>query len=255
MASGIAIQCRRKTTEAHTLDVLQLAHVQRRDEFSTVLSGGRLFQHYLVDHFCKMEAERLSYLLQNQRSLRAENYTALRELLGDSGGPNDESEAARSGRLVVLPSTYIGGERYMRQKMHDIIATSNKMGHPDIFLTMTCNPNWPEIREALLPGQSSQNRPDPCPRVFNLKLKALMEAVINDKIFGEVVAHVRVIEFQKRGLPHAHCIFILDQASKNVLRNPARVDSVISAELPPEDDDRATRISASAYGPQPMRIA
>ncbi len=149
---------------------------------TSVLSGCRLFQHYLVDQFFKMEAERLSYLLQNQQSLRAENYTALRELLGDSGGPNDESEAVRSGRLVVLPSTYIGGERYMRQKMHDIIATSNKMGHPDIFLTMTCNPNWPEIRRSLLPGQSSQDRPDLCARVFILKLKALMEAIIEDKV-------------------------------------------------------------------------
>ncbi len=111
------------------------------------------------------------------------------------------------------------------------------MGHPNIFLTMTCNPNWPEIRRALLPGQSSQDRPDLCARVFNLKLKELMEAVIKDKIFGEVVAHVRVTEFQKRGLPHAHCIFILDQTSKNALRNPARVDTVIAAELPPENDD------------------
>ncbi len=50
---------------------------QRRDEFSTVLSGGMLFQHYLEDQFCKMEAENLSYLLQNQQSLRAESYTAL----------------------------------------------------------------------------------------------------------------------------------------------------------------------------------
>ncbi len=42
--------------KAHTLHVLQLAHVQRRDEFCTVLSGGGLFQHYLVDQRCKMEA-------------------------------------------------------------------------------------------------------------------------------------------------------------------------------------------------------
>ncbi len=90
-----------------------------------------------------MEAERLSYLLKKQQSLRSENYTALRELLG---GPSDESDPVRSGRLVVLPSTYIGGELYMCQKMHDIIATSKKMGHLDIFLTMTWNPNWPEIR-------------------------------------------------------------------------------------------------------------
>ncbi len=104
-----------------------------------VLHGCRLFQHYLVDEFCKMEEERMSYLLHKQQSVRAENYTALRELLGDSGGPHDEFEAVRSGRFAVLPSSYIGGERYMRQKMHDIIATSNKMGHPDIFLAMTCN--------------------------------------------------------------------------------------------------------------------
>ncbi len=64
-----------------------------------------------------------------------------------------------------------------------------------------------------------------------------MEAVIKVKKFGEVVAHVRVIEFQKRGLPHAHSIIIPDQASKNALRNPAIVDTVISAELPSEDDD------------------
>ncbi len=65
----------------------------------------------------------------------------IRKLLGDSGGPNYESEAVRSVRLVVVPSTYIGGELYMRQKMHDIIATSNEMGDPEIFLKMTCNPN------------------------------------------------------------------------------------------------------------------
>ncbi len=58
---------------------------------------------------------------------------------------------------------------------------------------MTCNPNWPEIRRSLLPGQSPQDRPDLFARVFNLKLKALMEAGIKDKIFKEVVAHARVI--------------------------------------------------------------
>ncbi len=125
---------------------------QRRDEFRTVLSGGLLFQHYLVDHFCKMKAERLSYLRHNQQSLRAENYTALRELLGDSEGRNDASEAVRSGRLVVLPCTSIGGERYVRQKMHNIIATSNKMGHPDIFVTMTCNPELARVSKIPLTG-------------------------------------------------------------------------------------------------------
>ncbi len=65
----------------------------------------------------------------------------------------------------------------------------------------------------------------------------LMEAVAKRKIFGKVLAHVKVIEFQMRGLPNAHCHFIFDQASNNLLRNPSRVDAVISSELLLEDDD------------------
>ncbi len=127
----------------------------------------------------------------NQQSTRAKNCTALGELLGDSGSPHDASEAVSSGLSVFLPSKYIGGECYMRQEMRHIIATSDKMGYPDIFLTITCNSNWKEIRRSLLLGKSPQDRPDLCARVFNLKLKALMEVVIKDKIFGEVLAHVR----------------------------------------------------------------
>ncbi len=62
----------------------------------------------------------------------------------------------------------------MSWRMHEIIAPSIKMGHPDI----------PEYdRQTELARDSNI-----------LKLNALMEAVIKDKIFGEVVAHVRVTE-------------------------------------------------------------
>ncbi len=64
-----------------------------------------------------------------------------------------------------------------------------------------------------------------------------METFINEHVFGQIVAHVKMIDFQKRGLPHAHCIFILSQALKNALRNPAREDAVISAELVPEHEN------------------
>nr|GEW37624.1 hypothetical protein [Tanacetum cinerariifolium] len=32
-------------------------------------------------------------------------------------------------------------------------------GKPDIFLTMTCNPNWPKIQTELMPGQAALDRP------------------------------------------------------------------------------------------------
>ncbi|CDF39624.1 Helicase-like protein [Chondrus crispus] len=209
---------------------------ERAGEFSTILHAARLFQQYLVDQFCKVEAERLSYLRHNQTQLRAADYTSLRDSPGDSGRAEDEADAVRAGRLFILPSTYIGGDRYMRQQMHDIIAISNQIGHPDIFLTMTCNPSWPEITRALLPNQTPQDRPDLCARVFRLKMKDLMSLVINEEVFGTVVAHVRVIEFQKRGLPHAHVVFFLDEVSKNDMRTPENVDRIISAEIPSAQD-------------------
>ena len=53
---------------------------------------------------------------------------------------------------------------------------------------------------------------------------------------------MKVIEFQKIGLPHAHCIFILDRQSKNNLRNPSNIDEMISAEIPPESEPELRNI-------------
>ena len=57
------------------------------------------------------------------------------------------------GKTVILPSTFIGSPRHMQQCYQDAMAIVGKTGKPDIFLTMTCNPNWKEIQENLLPGQ------------------------------------------------------------------------------------------------------
>lgn len=71
------------------------------------------------------------------------DFTDLQEQLGDPNRTGNEANDMRAGRLIVLPSTHIGGDRYMRHQMQDIISMSNKLGHPHIFLTVTCNPNWP----------------------------------------------------------------------------------------------------------------
>ena len=113
---------------------------EREVEQNPLLYAERLAQQYFVDQYVKMEADRLQYLLRNQEKLRAEDYTRLRELLGDSGGTSDEINAVRKGRLFVLPSTFVGGGRYMRNPLHDMLAVTTQLGHPDIFVTMTCNP-------------------------------------------------------------------------------------------------------------------
>ncbi|GJZ02049.1 hypothetical protein Tco_0520010 [Tanacetum coccineum] len=103
-------------------------------------------------------------------------------------------------------------------------------GKPDIFLTMTCNPNWPEIVENLYEGQTAQDRPDLVARVFNAKLEYLKHQLFTKHILDVVASHIYVIEFQKRGLPHAHFLLIMTSAHK--LANPDHYDKVVCAEIP-----------------------
>ena len=68
-------------------------------------------------------------------------------------------------------------------------------------------PRWREITENLEPWQRTEFGPDLVARVFKLKFKELLNDILKKNIFGKVVAHTYVIEFQKRGLPHAHMLF------------------------------------------------
>ena len=102
---------------------------------------------------------------------------------------------------------------------------------PDLFITMTCNPNWPEIINNLKPGETAENRPDLVARVFQLKKKQFLDDIIKGKIFGESIAHLWVIEHQKRGLPHIHILIILADKRKTMFAR--EVDKLTCAELPP----------------------
>lgn len=115
------------------------------------------------------------------------------------------------------------------------MAIVRKHGKPDLFITMTCNPNWPEIQNNLLPGQSAADRPDLCARVFHQKQMELMDDLIKRNVFGRSTSHLYTIEFQKRGLPHAHILLIL--APEDKLHNADDYDTVITAEIPDRNQD------------------
>jgi hypothetical protein len=66
--------------------------------------------------------------------------------------------------------------------------------------------------------------------VFRLKLKALIHEITTKRIFGTAVAHVYVIEYQMRGLPHAHILLFLSPGDKPT--SPAKCDEMVSAEIP-----------------------
>ena len=62
-----------------------------------------------------------------------------------------------------------------------------------------------------------------------------MNDIKNRYVLGVPIAHVHVIEFQKRGLPHCHMLIILRDEDK--LRDSNDIDRIISAEIPDKNED------------------
>ena len=103
---------------------------------------------------------------------------------------------------------------------------------------MTANPDWPEIKHNLRRGEEASNRPDLVARVFRQKLRALLEDLTQKDVLGRPAAYTYVVEFQKRGLPHAHVLLILQPEEKP--RTPEDTGRLIAAALPnPDDPDQA----------------
>jgi hypothetical protein len=127
-----------------------------------------------------MEAERLSFIRNNQSTLRVSKYAKLNSL-GDT--------APKTGKRVVLPSSFVGSKRYMDQLYFDGMAISAAVGFPDLFITFTCNPNWPEITRLLArQNLKSHDRPDIITRVFKIKLNELLTDLTKRHVLGKVVA-------------------------------------------------------------------
>lgn len=113
------------------------------------------------------------------------------------------------------------------------MAIVRKKGKPDLFITFTCNPKWDEITNALLPGQVAQDRPNLIARVFYKKHKDMIHLLTKSSLFSKVSGYVSVIEFQKRGLPHAHILLILENECKP--HEIAHYDKLVCAKFLDED--------------------
>jgi len=66
--------------------------------------GKRLYQVWGVDQYNKVESQRLFYICNNQGPLRAAIYGGVADVVA-----NDDANTDNLGRLIVLPSSFIGG--------------------------------------------------------------------------------------------------------------------------------------------------
>jgi len=206
------------------LDFYSFLLQHRRGHINTILRSRRLFQEFVVDAYAQIEQSRIRYIMCNQPRLRSALYQGLQDATANG------SDFDRVGVPIILPSSFTGGPRYMAELYHDAMAIVRSCGRPDLFITMTCNPQWEDIVDAINPGEMPQDRPDIVARVFRLKLDALLSEICNREIFGTIAAQIHVIEFQKRGLPHAHILIVLSPEYKPQTNDA--IDTIVSAEIP-----------------------
>nr|XP_042898735.1 uncharacterized protein LOC122269477 [Parasteatoda tepidariorum] len=176
--------------------------------------------------YVRIEGTRLNFIKHNQSNLLADMYLNVADYIHQRAAENN----LRVGRQVILPSSFIGSPRNMHQNYLDAMSIVQRFGKPSLFLTMTCNPRWPEISENLAPRESSHYRPDIVVRVFHCKLNELLACIVKKQVFGKIAALIYTIEFQKRGLPHAHMLLTLDDHDN--IRSVSDIDKFVSAEIP-----------------------
>ena len=192
----------------------------RRSESDHLFRCRQLFHQFATDMYAKIESERLNYIRFNQQKLRVDHYIHLRDSLAIDGNVNNH------GKLVVLPSNFIGEPRSQQEFIQDILAYVRKYYKPHLFITFTCNPLRPEILSELMNGQTVADRHDIVARVFRQKLLKFMEEITKGNLFGPVRCWTYSVEWHNRGLPHAH---ILVSLISPII--PKEIDRVISAEI------------------------
>ncbi|KAH1154351.1 hypothetical protein GYH30_049856 [Glycine max] len=203
----------------------------RSNEAQTLFHSRKLFQQFIVEGYTMVKSERLSYIRNNQKKLRVDKYSSLQSSL-DTG----TAKSLTKGKRVILPSTFVGSPRYMNQLYFDGMAICSHVGFPNLFITLTCNPNWLEIHRLLSTlNLKPTDRPDIVSQIFRLKYEHMLSNLTKGQLLGKVVAYMHTIEFQKRGLPHVHLLLFLHPDNK--YPSSTDIDEIISAEISSHEDD------------------
>jgi hypothetical protein len=188
----------------------------------------RAGNQWALDQFSRIEHSNLMFhkheLTAKQRTVRMVQRAAV------PVNPARQTARVDVGRSYFLSPSFAGSRAYQKALIDDGMAIVVAMGKPTLFITITANPKWPEITAALLPGQVSSERPDLVGRVFKLKKDNLIQALRAGTYFSNRSAYIlHVVEFQKRGMPHAHIAVRLAGRQPTL---PSEINEIVSAEMP-----------------------
>ncbi|KAF7801896.1 uncharacterized protein G2W53_041007 [Senna tora] len=166
----------------------------RHHEFNMILRDGKVTQQFIVDGFTMIEAQRTTFFQFHQKNLCTKNYVTLTNAL---------SKGRYLRQLLVrqfYPSSFTRSKRYSRENFQDAMAICTATGFPDLFITFTCNPRWPELDklfEAL--SCKPKDRPDLVSRIFKIKPNMLIKDITKDMLFGRCSVGILVSRLSRMG--------------------------------------------------------
>ena len=179
----------------------------------------RLLNEWLINMYCHIEDERFTVLRQEQNT-RFATRTDLCAMTSI-----ELAAGAHDGKKYYLPSSVPASPRHLRKMRADTLGIARRKGPPTYFITLTCNPYWSEILVTLQLGQTAADGSGIVVRVFHGRLHKRVDALKTS--FSGKRKYYKVIEYQRRGLPHVHIVLSVEHPPTS----PAEVDLVISCEL------------------------
>ena len=220
-----------ETAEFTTVEIHNFTYKRQRRNGRTIrLPASRwqlspwLGQEYALDSYCRTLEESFRYLQNNQSKLLKYSRTNDVPATADTA-PVAEQHVAPS---VHLPSSVVGSRKFLSNKTADGLAVAARLGNPLLFITVTTNKEWTEIARRIPAGASPFDYPDVVCRVFHHKLEAIRARLLTGAAWGASSVDVdnegnatwkyrikdaigtgyiiSVIEFQQRGMPHAHIV-------------------------------------------------
>jgi len=222
----------------------------------------RLMQLFVLEQFSRYIDMQLTFFKKNQHLFH-------RAVRVESTGEDDVDNSRRASEdefYNCLPTSFIWGYKYKKARAANALHLVSRLGPPTLFITLTTNPEWPELnRELLQPGrhvhcdddghrsphgQYACDRPDLTCRIFYCKLAAMLCSLRAGEFLPhghQIVYEVTVVEFQKRGLPHAHIVLKLSNMPPSLEQIREWVNNFICSTAPNMSDDEEYKRMVSQF--------
>ena len=100
----------------------------------------------------------------HQNTILAKKYNQLQDQI-------NVGDVERSGRVMILPASYTGSDRWYAKKYKNAMAIVRVKGKPTFFITMTIYVKCQEVMDLIHLGESPYDRPDLICRVYEMKKK------------------------------------------------------------------------------------